>query len=202
MKKVSEPKAQLVAITGGIGSGKSVVSRLLRLMGYGVFDCDNEAKRLMDGDRALQERLRCEFGDAIITDAGTIDRASLAARVFADADSLRRLNAIVHPAVTDALLQWRDSQMSPLCFVETAILTESGLDAVVECAWHVSAPEALRVERAVARGGLTSRQALARVRSQRDNPADYRCPHYNIDNYGNIALIPQVRHLLALMIND
>lgn len=190
-------KRRLIAITGGIGSGKSVVSRLLRLMGYGVFDCDSEAKRLMNSDCAMQDRLRREFGDDIFTAAGLIDRPVLAQRVFADSDALQRLNAIVHPAVTNALRQWRESQERSLCFVETAILTESGLDGVVDGAWHVTAPEAVRVGRAVDRGGLTAGQALARVRSQRDNPADYRCPHRDIDNSGSIALIPQVERLLT-----
>lgn len=186
----------LIAVTGGIGSGKSVVCRLLRLMGYEVFDCDSEARLLTDSDDVLQRELRQAFGDCVFTACGTVDRQALAARVFGDGAALSRLNSIIHPAVTRRLLQWRQSLDAPVAFVETAILAESGLDQVVDCAWHVTAPEQVRVSRVVARSGLTPEQARSRIASQRNAPDEYRCPHAVIDNGGTVALMPQLLEML------
>lgn len=186
----------LIAVTGGIGSGKSVVCRLLRLMGYEVFDCDSEARLLTDSDDVLQRELRQAFGDGVFTACGTVDRQALAARVFGDDGALSRLNSIIHPAVTRRLLQWRQSLDAPVAFVETAILAESGLDQVVDCAWHVTAPEQVRVSRVMARSGLTPEQARSRIASQRNAPDEYRCPYTVLDNGGTVALMPQLLEML------
>ncbi|MDE6436166.1 MAG: dephospho-CoA kinase, partial [Muribaculaceae bacterium] len=88
----------LIAITGGIGSGKSVVSRVLRAMGYPVYDCDSQAKAIMDADAEIHRRLCSEIDAAVVTD-GVIDRKRLAEIVFNDKAKLAVLNAIVHSAV-------------------------------------------------------------------------------------------------------
>ena len=89
---------EIIGVTGGIGSGKSVVCRFLRILGYSVYDSDERAKVLMDSSTSIKSALVAEFGADVCID-GVLDRRRLAEIVFADAMALNRLNAIVHPAV-------------------------------------------------------------------------------------------------------
>ncbi|MDE7143624.1 MAG: dephospho-CoA kinase, partial [Muribaculaceae bacterium] len=114
----------IVAITGGIGSGKSVVSRILRCMGYPVYDCDSEARRLMDGSAEILSRIAGEISPDAIGADGRLRRDVLSAMVFSDSSKLQCLNSIVHGAVRKHLLSTVASCGSPLFFFETAILYE------------------------------------------------------------------------------
>lgn len=190
-------RPRLTAVTGGIGSGKSVVSRVLRVMGYDVYDCDREARRLMDGDDAIKSRIASEISaDAICAD-GSIDRQRLAAIVFADAAMLGRLNGMVHAAVRDDLAVWAARHVGgDRLFVETAILYQSGIDAMVDDVWEVDAPEDVRVERVMARNSCMRREVLDRIRAQRFTPA-HRHPSVTVlVNDGREALLPQIAALL------
>lgn len=129
-----------VAITGGIGSGKSVVSRLLRVEGYPVYDCDSQAKRIMDNDAEIQRQLQNAFGEDVVVD-GVIHRQKLASVVFGNSENLRKLNAIVHPAVIADIKKWSVAEQKDLVFVETAILRESGMETLVDEVWVVDAPK-------------------------------------------------------------
>ena len=160
---------KLIAITGGIGSGKSVVSRMMQVMGYHVYDCDSRAKRLMTDDDDVRRQLVDAFGaDTYLAD-GSINREHLSAVAFADKNALSRLNAIVHPATAKDLLRWsaeQSRQGASLAFVETALLRTAALDQVVDQVWHVTAPATVRIERVMARSGLTAAQVQARILSQ------------------------------------
>ena len=138
---------KLIAITGGIGSGKSVVSTILRKLGYAVYDCDSRAKLLMATSADIKQELSEAFGADVISTDGTICAPRLAAKVFGDNEALMRLNGIVHPRVKQDILRWAEgiaSSNGDCCecrvFVETAILHESGLDAIVDEEWQVTAP--------------------------------------------------------------
>ena len=96
---------ETIAICGGIGSGKSIVSRILTVLGFDVYDCDREAKRLMDADDAIKDAIAREIAGECIVD-GTIDRPRLAGIVFSDSVKLEALNAIVHAAVRRHLAAW------------------------------------------------------------------------------------------------
>ena len=119
----------IIAITGGIGSGKSVVSQVLRVAGYPVYDCDSNAKLIMDKDEEMQKQLADSFGSDVVVN-GVIQRKVLASLVFADRNKLEKLNAIVHPAVRRDIKRWEETQKSDVVFVETAILKESGVDSL------------------------------------------------------------------------
>lgn len=148
-------KPRLVAISGGIGSGKSVVSRVLRALGHRVVDCDTEARLLMDGDAAMRRRIADEVCAGCITpDGGAIDRRKLSQAVFSSPPLLERLNAIVHGAVRSRLLRLAAGR--PVTFFETAILYSSGFDALADVIWEVEAPRGLRISRVMARSGLTA----------------------------------------------
>ena len=189
---------KLIAITGGIGSGKSVVCRILRAMGYEVFDCDSRAKALMDADEGIKERLAAEIAAETVTE-GKIDRAKLSAIVFADKAKLQILNNIVHSAVRENLKQWQAQHNADVCFVETAILFESGLNRLVDGEWRVMSPLELRVERTMKRSNMSRQQVEARISAQQYTPSpDEPQPALTIiTNDEKSPLLPQIFYKIA-----
>ncbi len=154
-----------VGLTGGIGSGKSKVAEILRGMGIAVYDSDTCAKGLMANDTVLREALIEAFGTECYTSEG-LNRAWLAERVFSDAEELKRLNAIVHPAVMRDFEAWAEEQQGDYVVLESAILFEARLEAHVDVVVAVMAPRELRLERAMRRDGATREQIEARMENQ------------------------------------
>lgn len=164
----------IIGITGGIGSGKSVIAKQLREMGYAVYDTDSEAKRLIVEDAAVRKQMIQLFGSDVYKD-GIYQTAFVAQRVFTDKSLLAQLNAIVHPAVRADILRWATMQDSPsfrkglgvgLCFVECAILYQAGFDALCDKVVAVTAPEDIRLKRVIARDYSTIDKVRARMRAQ------------------------------------
>ena len=154
-----------VAICGGIGSGKSTVCRMFAERGVALYDSDSRAKALMNESEELRKVLVAEFGEECYAD-GALNRSYLASRVFGSAEQLAKLNSIVHPAVKEDFLHWAEEQEGDFCILESAILFESGFDAVVDKTVAVLAPLPLRIERAMARDGASREQIEARVKAQ------------------------------------
>ena len=179
----------LIAITGGIGSGKSVVSKVLATMGYPVYDTDSEARRLMNADVHVRNALIQAFGPEVFAPDGKLNRAGLASKVFNNPEALQLLNGIVHPAVRDDVKRWCQSQASSIAFVETAILHQSKMDAMVDAVWTVTAPMQVRIERVMRRSGLTASQVTDRIKSQQ---AEEGRADVVIVNDGKQAILPQI----------
>ena len=154
-----------VGLTGGIGSGKSTVAELLRDRGVAVYDSDSRAKMLMVNDESLRAALANAFGAECYTEEG-LNRAWLAERVFASAEELGRLNAIVHPAVMRDFAAWAEAQEGEYVVLESAILLEAGLESHVDVVVAVMAPKGVRIERAMKRDGATAEQIEERMRNQ------------------------------------
>ena len=191
---------KLIAITGGIGSGKSVVARMVQVMGYQVYDCDSRAKALMTEDDNVRHQLVDAFGPETFLEDGSLNRQHLSAAAFGNDESLSRLNGIVHPATASDMLLWGRNQAdsgATVAFVETALLRTAGLDRLVDEVWHVTAPASVRIPRVMARSGLTAQQVQDRMASQaiEESPApDERI----IINDGIAAVLPQVINLLSI----
>ena len=154
-----------VAVCGGIGSGKSTICRMFAERGVALYDSDSRAKALMNESDELRKALVAEFGEECYADC-VLNRPYLASRVFGSAEQLARLNSIVHPAVKEDFLRWAEEQEGDFCILESAILFESGFDAVVDKTVAVLAPLPLRIERAMARDGASREQIEARVKAQ------------------------------------
>ena len=164
----------IIGITGGIGSGKSTIAKQLRKMGYAVYDTDSEAKRLIMEDAGLRQQIEQLFGKEVYQD-GVYQTALVAQRVFADKSLLAKLNAIVHPAVKADIerrvsrLASRDSRVGNqenLFFIECAILYQTGFDTLCDKVVVVTAPEEVRLQRAVVRDHSTIEKVRARMRAQ------------------------------------
>ena len=189
---------KLIAITGGIGSGKSVVARMVQVMGYEVYDCDSRAKTLMVEDSDVHNALVQAFGSEIYKADGSIDRQHLSAIAFSDKDALARLNAIVHPATALDMKRWADNQAiagASIAFVETALLRTAGLDKHVDAIWHVTAPANVRIERVMTRSGLTAEQVTDRIAAQQCEDS-IKPDEQAIINDNNTALLPQILGLI------
>jgi dephospho-CoA kinase len=178
-----------LGLTGGIASGKSAVAAMLRELGFAVLDADSLAHKLIEpGQPAYQEVLR-EFGPGILAADGRVDRAKLAALVFADRVKLDRLNAITHPRVEAASKaqfdEWSRNGIRDAAFVEAALLVEAGylklLDGLV-VAW--CRPEQ-QLERLRARG-LSEREARLRIAAQLPIAEKLRFATEKIDCSGSL----------------
>lgn len=185
----------LVAITGGIGSGKSVVSHIVSTMGYGVYDTDANAKRLMNVSNCIRKSLINHFGPQVYTSDGVLDRAYLASVVFGNQAQLLFLNSVVHPAVATDVMDWAEKQRGKVTFVETALLHASGLAAKVDAVWRVTAPEDVRVARVMKRNGITAQAVRDRIKAQQTEEVPFGGEQVVV-NDGCCALLPQVVELL------
>ena len=152
---------QIVGITGGIGSGKSTIAEALRQRGFTVYDCDQEAKRIIVEDEAVRKAIVGLLGDNAYVD-GKYNTAYVAQRVFEDSSLREQLNAIVHPAVE------QDIRVKQPDFVESAILYESGLDKLCQKVIVVDAPDEVRIARTIARdyAGEFSEDNINKVRAR------------------------------------
>lgn len=164
----------LFGITGGIGSGKSTIAQELLKMGYPVFDTDKCAQQLMNSNPCIRSQIELLFGSDIYQNE-KLDRIQVAKQVFNNSELLNQLNQIVHPAVRFELSEW--AKKKNICFVESAILFESGIDIMCKATIAITAPENLRIERACIRDGKSSAQIRQRMKNQmteeeRNNKAD------------------------------
>ena len=194
----------LIGITGGIGSGKSVIAQQLRQMGYEVYDTDSQAKRLIVEDSKIRKQITALFGEEVYKD-GVYQTALVAQKVFADKSLLAQLNAIVHPAVRQDILmkskslrvqELRSSSESlnsssaasaPLLFIECAILYTAHLDELCDKVVVVTAPEDVRLARTIARDHSDIDKVRARMRAQ-NIEEDLNRADIIINNDGNTPI--------------
>lgn len=141
-----------IGITGGIGSGKSYVCKLLAQRGIDVYDCDAAAKRLIRNSPRLRQQLK-----ALI---GSLEKADISRFLLASEENQQAVNAIVHPAV------FQDFEESNMQWMESAILFESGADKLVDRVVVVTAPEEVRIQRIMQRDGITREKALQWIACQ------------------------------------
>lgn len=156
-----------IGITGGIGSGKSYVSAILReKFGIPVYDCDMEAKRLTASNEEIRQRLIALVGPEVF-DGNKLNKQLLADYLFADVEHASKVNAIIHPVVLQDFKRWAEEQHEkPIVALESAILFESGLGEMVDKVLFVDAPEEVRLRRAMLRDTASEAQIRARMKMQ------------------------------------
>ena len=184
-----------IGITGGIGSGKSVVCNILKILNYPVYDTDTQAKLLMNESPVIISKLKLLVGDDAYLN-GEINRPRISSFIFSSKGNLNKVNSIVHPEVCAHFDAWRLTQTSSIVFVESAILYESGLSDMVDEVWCVVADLEERVKRVIKRNGLTREDVLARINSQISDIERSQKSDHVIDNSGNISLLKQIIKLL------
>jgi dephospho-CoA kinase len=184
-----------VGITGGIGSGKSTVSKLLTALGVPVYEADKESKRLIDSALHIREQLVKLLGESIYTQNG-VNRQLMAAIIFNDSELLKKVNGILHPAVAADFQDWTEKQQADLVALEAAILFESGFARLVDYTVMVYAPRELRIQRTVARDKVTEAEVIQRMNCQFPDETLKQKVNFVIVNDGLQPLIPQVESLV------
>ena len=194
----------MVVLTGGIGCGKSIVSQVLRVLGYSVYDCDREARRLMLTDPTLRQQLIDHFGAATYLPDGTLNKPYLAKEIFSNPDRLAEMNALVHPAVARDIVQRQaalkaDDPIHATLFVETAIYFESGFSHLIQAdnVWCIAAPLELRIARVLARDHTTRAAIQARIDSQMSQEQKMALSDAVLWNDNEHSIIEQLNHLLG-----
>ena len=195
---------KLVGLTGGIGTGKSTVARMLRDLGVPVIDADLLARQVVEPGQPAHAEIATAWPD-VIAQAGGIDRKKLAEHVFADPTGRARLEAIVHPRIMERALAQAGAlqrQGFRLAFLEAALLVETGRFRLLDGLVVVAATEEQQVSRVMARQGCTREQVLARISAQLPLEEKRRAATDVIDNSGDEAATQHqvaalVRRLLA-----
>lgn len=181
----------VVGLTGGIATGKSTVARMLRARGAVALDADALVHELQAPGTEVYRAILDAFGPDILAPDGTLDRQKLGARIFADPEARRRLEAIVHPPVMAELRRrveaLRRDGRTRLCVVEAALLVEEGRRGIVDRVVVVTAPEAEQVARLRAKTGLGEEEAWRRVRAQLPAAAKARRADHILVNDGDLG---------------
>lgn len=183
-----------VGLTGGIGSGKSLVAAAFAKFGIPVYYADKEAKRLMNEDAELRKEIIEIFGKNAYVN-GILNTKHLAHVVFNDKGKLNRLNSKVHPAVRRDYKEWAKRQDAPYNLREAAILFESGSYKDCDLVILVTAPEELRIQRVMERDGVSREEVLSRIRQQWDDEKKAKRSQFIIENEGLASINKRVSEI-------
>jgi dephospho-CoA kinase len=176
-----------VGLTGGIGSGKSEVSSLLREHGALIIDADRIAREVVEPGTPGLAAVAAEFGDQVLLPDGTLDRERVGSIVFADRERLAALNAIVHPLVGARMQELMDAAAEDAVVVhDVPLLAENGLAAGYDVVVVVDAPVETQLDRLVARRGMTEEDARARIANQATREDRRAIAGHVIDNSGSL----------------
>ncbi|MDX9904178.1 MAG: dephospho-CoA kinase [Bacteroidales bacterium] len=183
--------AKRLGVTGGIGSGKTTVCRIFRVLGVPLFVADVVAREMMENDPSLRKEINVIAGrDLYLT--GSLDRRELARIIFNSPELLQRVNAAVHPAVLKLFDQWAESSEAPYVIMESAILFEARADALVDRVLTLSVPVEERIARVMGRNDLSREQVIERIKNQLEDAEREEQSYYVINNSDNEMIIPEI----------
>lgn len=182
-----------IGITGGIGSGKTTVCKIFEAIGIPIYYADNRAKALMTEDEKLIEGVQMLFGKMAYFDNGDLNRKYIAQIAFSDQEKLRKLNALVHPAVRLDGEKWFSNQVGkPYALKEAALHFESGGYQLMDKMITVYAPKSVRIERVMRRDKVTEKEVEARIEKQMSDDKKMELSDFIIYNDNSQGLIQQV----------
>ena len=180
-----------IGITGGIGSGKTTVAKVFEVLGIPVYYADDAAKRLMNEDGELKEKIQLQFGNEVYKN-GQLDRKHLAEIVFTSPEKLALLNALVHPVTLKDAEKWMQQQSTPYAIKEAALIFESGAQEHLDHVIGVTAPAPLRIQRTMQRDGITREEVMARMDKQMDETIKMKLCDFVLVNNEQEMLLPQI----------
>lgn len=190
-----------VGITGGIGSGKTTVCKIFSALDIPIYYADDRAKTLMVNDEDLKAKLIDVFGKETYHTSGELNRAHLAGIVFKDEAALKKLNALVHPAVKKDGLEWEKTHTEvPYTLREAALIYESGIDKTLDNVIVVTAPEELRIQRVMRRDGVDEAAVRNRIDKQWPEEDKVKRADFVIHNDGEHSLIKQILEIHKILV--
>ena len=193
-----------IGVTGGIGSGKSVVCRIFQCLGIPVYDADSRAKKLMTTDGILVQQIKKEFGTLSYLPDGTPNRVYLSQEVFGNSERLKALNGLVHPRVAQDYANWVGEHLdAPYLIREAALLFEAGVAPILGQTIVVTAPEALRIRRVKSRDPHRTEEEIRRIIGNQlpDEEKMKRADHILLNDEQHLV-IPQVLTLHHQFLNN
>ncbi|GMQ27906.1 dephospho-CoA kinase [Algoriphagus confluentis] len=192
-----------VGVTGGIGSGKSTVCRIFGLLGIPVYSADDRAKWLMEHDPNLKSKITEEFGINSYTQEGALNRKYLAEQVFSDPEKVKKINALVHPAVGLDFDKWTLEQKVPYVLKEAALLFETGSAKQLDKIINVSSPLKVRIARVLMRDPHRSESQVNTIIDQQlPDETKNELADFVIKNSENKLLIPQVLEIHQKLLEE
>lgn len=189
-----------IGITGGIGSGKSIVSKIIETMGYPVFNSDFEAKKIANSHPEVKSELIELFGESIYMD-NELNRKMLAGLIFSDLSLRGKVNAIIHPKVREEFNNRASTSKSNLIFNEAAILFETGAYKQLDATVLITAPKELRIRRVLGRDKVSLEEIENRIASQWSDEKKSQFTNYIINNDEVEPLIVQVEKVISEFLN-
>jgi len=187
-----------LGLTGGIGSGKSYVSRLFAALGVPLYEADSQAKLLYECDNRLRDNLISLLGDSIYLN-GVLQKEVMAAKIFGDHSLLEQVNQLVHPAVMCDFSMWKAQQKASYVIMESAIILETPFASAMDKILTVSAPMAVRLERLCGRDHSSVEDAQLRIERQWSDAMREAKSHFVICSDGVTPLLPQVLEVHRVM---
>ena len=185
-----------IGITGGIGSGKTTICKIFESLDIPVYYADDRAKALIIEDVTLVKNIKNLLGEESYLSDGSYNRKYVANIVFNDAEKLKQLNALVHPAVAKDTILWQRSQVSvPYTLKEAALIVETGGHHALDFLITVWAPKAIRIDRVVRRDDISREAVEARINKQMPEIEKLKTAHFVIINDGKNSLVQQVAKL-------
>jgi dephospho-CoA kinase len=184
-----------VAVTGGIGSGKSLVCEVFEKIGIPVFNADQSAKDIMDNNIDIKEKLISYFGREIYDNKKRLIRKKFADLIFNNKSSLSKVNEIVHPAVRKEFEEWAYRQNTPYVIEEAAIVFESGQAHLFDKIIAVTAPLEIKIERVMSRDNVSRENVLERINNQFSDEKINEKSDFIIVNDNKEMILPQIIHI-------
>ncbi len=187
-----------VGVTGGIGSGKTTVCRVLHAMGYPVFYSDKVAGEILDNDSGVRSKVIALLGDQAYT-GELLNKAFVSAQIFSEPEIRERMNAIVHPAVRGSFETWLSQQETDIAFNEAAILFETGSYKNFDKNILVCSPNELRIKRLKERDNLSLPEIANRMAGQWSDDKKKDLADFVVENDERQLLIPQILEIIRLI---
>ena len=189
----------VIGLTGGIGSGKTTISKMFEEIGIPVYISDKEAQKIIETKASVKESIKSLFGELAYVD-GKYNRKYIAEIVFKNKYKLQKLNDIVHPLVAKHFEEWKQLQSSPYVIKEAAILFESGTYRNCDFIITVTAPEEERIRRVVERDGVTEEAVRERMKNQWSDEKKIKLSNEVINNISIEASLLKVREIHSKLI--
>lgn len=186
-----------IGVTGGIGSGKTIVSEIFKLHGIPIFNADEEAKKLNDSSPIIREQLTLQVADDLYPE-DKLDRKKLASIIFHDNEKRAIVNAIIHPVLANRFIEWVNQHAQlPFVVLDAALLIEAGFHRLVDNVIIVQTPKPVRIARVMKRDNSSYDEVEARINSQLSEEEKQKYAHFVISNNDSQSLLVQVSELLS-----
>lgn len=191
-------KTKHLAITGNIGSGKTTVCRFFEYLGVSVYYSDSRAKALMNNNKLVRNKIKNLLGKKAYTEENIIDRSYIASKIFSDKSLLSEMNAIVHPAVRDDYIMWRNNQKGPITLQESALTFETKAHKIMDATILIFAPEPLLIYRSMQRDSSKESDVKERLSKQMSQDKKREKADHLIYNGLGELIYPQVIEIYNL----